>query len=62
MIDVWLIFAMVIPFFEVILHTYMEILRTKVKDNEKKKTLLRNDIKVKGVHKKTSPLKMWPNF
>ena len=26
MIDIWLIFAMVIPFFEVLLHTYMESL------------------------------------
>ena len=33
MIDVWLIFAMLIPFMEVLLHTYMETLRDREEDS-----------------------------
>jgi len=37
MIDIWLIFSMLIPFCEVILHTYMETLRDNNKDEKEEK-------------------------
>ena len=37
MIDIWLIFAMLIPFCEVLLHTYMETLRNTDNDEDKDK-------------------------
>ena len=39
MIDVWLIFAMFVPFIEVLLHTYMETLRTRDEDKEETKSV-----------------------
>ena len=39
MIDVWLIFAMFVPFIEVLLHTYMETLRTRDEDKEDTKSV-----------------------
>ena len=33
MIDIWLIFAQLIPFVEVLLHTYMDTLRVEESDN-----------------------------
>ena len=35
MIDIWLIFAQLIPFFEVLLHTYMDTLRIEGPDKER---------------------------
>ena len=38
MIDVWLIFNLMIPFLLVLLHTYMESLRTEAKDDGEERT------------------------
>ena len=35
MIEVWLVFAMIVPFFEVILHTFIHHLETLKEDEEK---------------------------
>ena len=34
MVDIWLIFAQLIPFCEVILHTYMDMMRTEGDDDD----------------------------
>ena len=39
MIDVWLIFTLLIPFLLVLLHTYMDSLRTEASENEEERTI-----------------------
>ena len=39
MIDIWLIFNLLIPFLLVLLHTYMDSLRTEAKDDGEERTI-----------------------
>ena len=39
MIDVWLIFNLMMPFLLVLLHTFMDSLRTEAKDDEHERTI-----------------------
>ena len=47
MVDVWLIFTLSLPFIEVILHTIMDVMRSKISNNEmSKKILMVNGVKI----------------
>ena len=39
MIDVWLIFNLLVPFFTVLLHTYMDSLRTEANDEGEERSI-----------------------
>ena len=47
MVDVWLIFTLSLPFIEVILHTIMDVMRSRISNNElSKKILMVNGVKI----------------
>ena len=47
MVDVWLIFTLSLPFIEVILHTIMDVMRSKISKYEmSKKILMVNGVKI----------------
>ena len=46
MVDVWLIFTLSLPFIEVILHTIMDVMRSKINNEMSKEILMVNGAKI----------------
>ena len=46
MVDVWLIFTLSLPFIEVILHTIMDVMRSKINNETSKKIIMVNGVKI----------------